>query len=118
MFPLHLWDKIISQAVITLNLLRPPRINPKLSAYAQLHGSFVHYRTPLAPPGIKLLVHVTPDAWNAMPIDGTDNVKSIPAIGRLLRFPMDITIAELSTPINDVAQPTVRLEEMLFLTLN
>jgi hypothetical protein len=35
-FPLYLWDKLLSQAELTLNLLR--RLNPKLSAYAQLHG--------------------------------------------------------------------------------
>ena len=32
--PLNLWDKLIPQAIITLNLLSPSRINPKLSAYA------------------------------------------------------------------------------------
>ena len=31
-FPLHLWDRLIEQATITLNLLRQSRINPKLSA--------------------------------------------------------------------------------------
>jgi hypothetical protein len=31
-FPMHLWDKLIPQAEITLNLLRGSRINPKLSA--------------------------------------------------------------------------------------
>ena len=30
-FPLRLWDKLIPQAVITLNLLRPSRLNPNLS---------------------------------------------------------------------------------------
>jgi len=33
-FPLILWDTLIPQANITLNLLRSSRINPKLSAYA------------------------------------------------------------------------------------
>ena len=47
-------------------------------------------------------------AWNAMPIDGTDIVRSIPAIGRPLRFPMDIVIAALPTPVHDAAQATVR----------
>jgi hypothetical protein len=31
-FPMHLWDRILPQAVITLNMLRTSRINPKLSA--------------------------------------------------------------------------------------
>jgi hypothetical protein len=39
-FPIHLWDRLIPNTVITLNLLRQSRINPKLSAHAQLHGIF------------------------------------------------------------------------------
>lgn len=29
-FPLHLWDKLLDQAVLTLNLMRGSRINPKI----------------------------------------------------------------------------------------
>ena len=60
-FPLHLWDKLLPQAEITLNLLRPSCINPKLSAYHQIHGPFDYNRTPLAPPGIKIQAYVRPD---------------------------------------------------------
>lgn len=35
-------------------------------------------------------------AWNAMPIDGTDIIQIVPAIGRPLRFPMDIALAPLA----------------------
>ena len=56
-FPLHLWDQLISQAELTLNLLRASRINPKLSAWAQVHGIFDDNRCPLAPPGCCVLVH-------------------------------------------------------------
>jgi hypothetical protein len=37
-FPIHLWDRLIPQAVIALNLLRQSRTNPKLSAYTQLNS--------------------------------------------------------------------------------
>jgi hypothetical protein len=47
-FPITLWDKLLPQAVLTLNLLRTSRINPKLSAHAQLHGIFDINKTPLA----------------------------------------------------------------------
>ena len=50
-FPLHLWDRLIPHATLTLNLLRPSRLNPRLSAEAQLNGAFDFNRTPLAPPG-------------------------------------------------------------------
>jgi hypothetical protein len=57
-FPLNLWDKLLPQVILTLNLLRPSRINPQLSAHAQVHGNFNYDKTPLAPPpGIKVLAH-------------------------------------------------------------
>ena len=34
--PLHLWDRLLPQAELMLNLLRGSRINPKLSAWAQI----------------------------------------------------------------------------------
>ena len=67
-FPLHLWDRLIPQSAITLNMLRGSRLNPKLSAYEQVFGVFDNNRTPLAPPGIKVQVHVKPDqrgSWSA-----------------------------------------------------
>ena len=72
-FPMHLWCRLIEQATTTLNLLRPARINPRLSAYAQLNGAFDYNRTPLAPPGIKVLIHETPAnrrTWDPHGVDG------------------------------------------------
>jgi hypothetical protein len=60
-FPLNLWDKLLPQAVLTLNLLRPYRINPQLSAHFQVHINFNFDKTPLAPPGIKVLAHEPAD---------------------------------------------------------
>jgi hypothetical protein len=59
-FPLKLWDRLLEQTQITLNLLRGSRVNPKLSAYAQLFGPFDFNRTPLGPPGTRVLVHELP----------------------------------------------------------
>ena len=72
-FPMHLWDQTITQAELTLNLLRGLRINPKLSAWEQIHGRFDYNRTPFAPPGIKVLIHETPDkrgTWSDHAIEG------------------------------------------------
>jgi hypothetical protein len=72
-FPLHLWDRLIPQAEISLNLLRGSRINPKLSAWAQIHGNFDFNRTPLGPPGTRVLAHDKPDArttWSPHALDG------------------------------------------------
>ena len=54
--PLNLCCKLVAQYVITLNLLWPSRINPKLSANEQVFGHFKYDRTLMAPPGIKVLL--------------------------------------------------------------
>jgi hypothetical protein len=59
-FPMYLWDKTIPQAELTLNLLRGSRINPKLSAWEQIHGRYDFNAHPIAPPGIKVLAHSKP----------------------------------------------------------
>ena len=59
-FPLRLWCLLLPQAIVTLNLLRPSRINPTLSAHAKLHGLFDLNATPFAPPGTKVIVHLKP----------------------------------------------------------
>ena len=72
-FPLELWDRLLPQAVLSLNLMRGSRINPKLSAYAQLFGLFDYNRTPLAPPGTRAIIHDKPsnrDSWAAHGLDG------------------------------------------------
>ena len=42
--------------MLTLNLIRPSCINPRLPAEAQLNGAFDFNKTPLAPPGTKVLI--------------------------------------------------------------
>ena len=70
-FPLHLWDRLLDQAVITLNLLRTSTINNCLSTYAQLHGSFNFSTTPLGPPGTKVIVHDKPNQRGTWSPHGT-----------------------------------------------
>jgi hypothetical protein len=72
-FPMHLWCRLIPQATTTLNLLRASCINPRLSAEAQLNGAFNFNRTPLAPPGTRVLIHETPAnrrTWAPHGVDG------------------------------------------------
>jgi hypothetical protein len=60
-FPMHLWCRLVEQCTQTLNLMRTSRINPRLSAEAQLNGAFDYNKTPLALPGTKVLIHETPN---------------------------------------------------------
>jgi hypothetical protein len=57
---MNLRCRLIRQAEITLNLLRASRINPCLSAYAQISGAFDYNATLLVPPGIKCIIHEKP----------------------------------------------------------
>jgi hypothetical protein len=70
--PLLEWDLLMPQAELTLNLLRASRRQPKLSAYACLNGPFDFNKTPLAPPGTRVIVHITPDQRSNMAPHGVD----------------------------------------------
>jgi hypothetical protein len=59
-FPMHLWDRILPQAVITLNMLRTSRINPKLLAAIHIFVQHEYNRAPMAPPGKRIIAHETP----------------------------------------------------------
>jgi hypothetical protein len=59
-FPLHLWDRLLPQAEITLNLLRTSRLHPQLSAAAHFHGLVDYNKTAFAPPGCKIIAHEKP----------------------------------------------------------
>lgn len=45
-------------------------------------------------------------AWNASPIDNTDIVRNVPAIGRKVKFPLDISLANIPAPF-DIASTKV-----------
>jgi hypothetical protein len=71
-FPIHLWDRLLPQAVLTINLLRGSRINPKHSAWSQLFGPYDFNRTPIAPPGTHVLAHEKPanrGTWDPHAVD-------------------------------------------------
>jgi hypothetical protein len=59
-FPLHLWDRLLHQAEITLNLLRTSRLHPQLSAAAHFHGLVDYNKTAFAPPGCEIFAHNKP----------------------------------------------------------
>ena len=61
MLPMHLWYRLLEQAKIMLNMIKPPRHNPKISAHAILEGTFYYNITPLAPSGTKVIVYDKPN---------------------------------------------------------
>ena len=56
-FPIREWDRLLPQAVMTLNMLRNTRLNPKLSSHAYLFGQHNFAKNPLAPFGAKIMIH-------------------------------------------------------------
>ena len=72
-FPLQLWNHLAEQAEITCNILRRSRLNPTISAYHQLHGHKYNWNAhPLAPPGTRAVIHVSPTlrtAWGPRGVD-------------------------------------------------
>jgi hypothetical protein len=59
-FPVHLCDRLLPQAEITLNLLRASRLHPQLSADAHYHGLIDYNKTVFGPPGCKIIAHEKP----------------------------------------------------------
>jgi hypothetical protein len=69
---MHLWDRLLPQAVITLNMLRTSRINPKLSESTHIYGQYDFNRAPMAPPGTRIIAHETPNRRRTWAPHGQD----------------------------------------------
>jgi hypothetical protein len=72
-FPIHMWDRLLPQAIITLNMLRTSRINHKLSSSTtHLDGQYDYNMSPMAPPDTHIVAHETPShRRNVGAMDGT-----------------------------------------------
>jgi hypothetical protein len=77
---MHLWDILLPQAVITLNMLRKSRINPKLSAATHIYGQYYFNRAPMTPPGTRVIAHETPNRRRTWAKHGQDGWYIGPAL--------------------------------------
>ena len=59
-FPVRAWTKLLPQAELTLNKLRQSGISHHMSAWQQLFGKHDYLNVPLAPPGMRIVVHEPP----------------------------------------------------------
>ena len=71
-FPLQLWDRLTPQVETALNLMRPSRSNPNISAYEEIWGLYDWNAFPLAPPGCKAVIDESPEARGSWGSRGTD----------------------------------------------
>ena len=72
-FLAYLWDLLLPQAELTLNLLRQSLINPRISAWEFFQGPFDFTKTPLAPIGCRVQIHAKPatrQSWDYRAKDG------------------------------------------------
>jgi len=72
-FPPSLWDRLLPQTEITINLIGQSNTTPNVSAYAHLSGPFDYNKIPLAPMGCKAQVHEKTDkrsTWAYHSVDG------------------------------------------------
>ena len=53
----YLWERLLPQVTMTLNMLRRSWLNPGLSAYEQVYGIHDFEQTLLAPLGCKMKIH-------------------------------------------------------------
>jgi hypothetical protein len=58
---MYMWDRLLPQAILTLNMLRTSRINPKISAATHLNGQYEYNRAPITPPDTRIIAHETPN---------------------------------------------------------
>ena len=79
-FPLDLWCSLLPHAEITLNMLRTSNLTPNISAYTELHGEFNYDKTPILPPGLKLIIHEKPSQRKTWSPRGTEGWYLGPAL--------------------------------------
>lgn len=60
-FLIGFWCRLIPQVNLSVNLLRPCRQNPKLSAWAAMQGEFHFGAMSIAPPGSEMYMHDKPN---------------------------------------------------------
>ena len=72
-FPMCVWNELIPQAEITVNLLRPSPTHPRQSAWEGINGAYDFDAHPLAPPGTAVTIHEKPKqrtSWGKHGIQG------------------------------------------------
>ncbi len=71
-FPMKLWDKLLPQTVLTLNLLRQSNVAPTVLAYQYVQGSLDYNKMPLAPIGCAVQLHESSERQGTWAENTTD----------------------------------------------
>jgi hypothetical protein len=79
-FPMSEWDLLLPQAEMTLNLMRPSRMRPNVSAWEDLRGEYDFKSHPFAPLGTKVTVYEDPDSRGSWSPHGVRGFYVAPAL--------------------------------------
>ncbi len=72
-FLMRLWDNLLPQTILTLNLLLQSNVAPTVLAWQYVHGPFDYNKMPLASMGCAVQIHESSEqqgTWAANTIDG------------------------------------------------
>jgi hypothetical protein len=104
-FPMHLWDSLLPQAVITLNMLRTSGINPKLSAATHIYGQYDFNRAPMATQGTRIIAHKTPNRRQTWDPHGQDGLYIGPSLEHYRCYTVYITKTRGERVVETVDSP-------------
>ena len=79
-FPKFMWDKLLVQTELTLNLLHQSTLNPIISVWEYLNGPFDYAATPLVPIGCKIIIHTTSNNCKSWDQQGCEGFSVGPAL--------------------------------------
>jgi hypothetical protein len=85
-FPNYLWDHLLPQTELTLNLLRQSTLAPKMSAWEHFNGPFNFDATPIGPLGCPIVIHTKPGRRKSWDFRGRKGFNVGPALNHYRCF--------------------------------
>ena len=79
-FPKYMWDNLLVQTELTINLLRQATLNPRMSAWEYYNGAFDYTATPLGTIGCKIMIHTTSNKRKSWDQRGREGFSVGPAL--------------------------------------
>ena len=125
-FPNYLWDKLLPQTELTLNLLRQSHIAPAMSAWESFNNTPFNFdATPIGPCGCAVIIHNKPSKRQSWAFRGRDGFSIGPALQHYRCFQV-VDVLTKALIISDtvefrhdyLAPPAVSYEDRLLHAIN
>ena len=98
-----MWDTLLTQAELTLNILRHATLNPRISAWGYLNDPFNFTETPVGPIGSKMIIHSNPSKRRSWDQRGQNGFSICPTLKNYCCFSV-IDKAAKSIIISDTVE--------------